>query len=348
MTIRGPSRSLAIASSPGHGRRLLTLLMGYKMMKRALLVGIDKYDKMAPLHGCVNDVKALYPLISRNEDDSPNFDCEVRISPGGSVHRRRLIARIDALLAPGADVALFYFAGHGERKENDVVIATQDGEKPETGIAMSTILAKVQASKVPEILIILDCCYAGGAGGIPQIGGDAAVLRSGVSILSASRSDQPSAETVEGRGVFSTYLCGALESGAADVLGKVTVAGVFSYLSESFGPWEQRPMFKSNLDRLHELRLCSPWVPIPDLRRLPKIFKDQHALLPLDPSYEPSAGPKNSKREEVFAILQKCRAAKLVEPVGAEHMYFAAMQEKACRLTPLGKLYWWMAKQGRL
>jgi len=69
---------------------------------------------------------------------------------------------------------------------------------------------------------------------------------------------------------------------------------------------------------------------------------------PLDPSYEPDAEPANLAHEAIFAILQRCRAAKLVEPVGADHMYFAAMQGGACRLIPLGKHYWDLADQERL
>jgi len=318
------------------------------MMKRALLVGIDEYDNLNSLYGCVNDVTALHPLISRNEDVTPNFDCQIRTSAGGRVDRLSLLADIKALLAPGADVALFYFAGHGEWQESDVHIATQDGESPAVGISLASILGFVKTSPVQEVLIVLDCCYAGGAGGVPQIGGNVAALRPGLSILSASRSEQSAAETEEGRGLFSTYLCGALESGAADLLGKVTVASVFAYLSESFGPWEQRPTFKSNVDRLHELRLCSPWVPLAELRLLPIIFPNQDTLLQLDPSYEPSDEPRHREHEAIFATLQKYRAAKLVEPVGAEHMYFAAMQKKECKLTPLGKHYWRMAQQGRI
>jgi hypothetical protein len=37
-----------------------------------------------------------------------------------------------------------------------------------------------------------------------------------------------------------------------------------------------------------------------------------------------------------------------VEPVGMDHMYSAAMQNGACRLTPLGKHCRRMADQGRL
>jgi hypothetical protein len=42
-------------------------------MKRALLVGIDEYRQFNNLGGCVNDVRALEPLLAKNEDDSPNL-----------------------------------------------------------------------------------------------------------------------------------------------------------------------------------------------------------------------------------------------------------------------------------
>ena len=42
-------------------------------------------------------------------------------------------------------------------------------------------------------------------------------------------------------------------------------------------------------------------------------------------------------------LLQRCRAAKLVEPVGEDHMYYAAMNSRSCALTPLGRHYWRMA-----
>lgn len=317
--------------------------------KRALLVGIDEYEHLRPLHGCVKDMNALRPLLAQNEDKSTNFYCVPETQESERiVTRRSLLDALDALLRPGADISLFYFAGHGQQVDNDVVLVTADGEGSDLGVSMSKILGKVQQSKVPEVSIILDCCFAGIAGWIPQLGPGSTTLRAGVSILTASRSNEVSVETPEGRGLFSTYLCGALAGGAADVLGKITISGVYAYLSESFGPWDQRPMFKANVDRLHELRLGSPAVPLAKLRRLPKVFKTQDAILPLDPSYEPTAPPKHAAHEAIFALLQLCRAAKLVEPVGEKHMYYAAMNNKGCRLTPLGKLYWTMAKQRRI
>jgi hypothetical protein len=315
-------------------------------MKRALLVGIDQYDNFGGLDGCVNDVNALEGLLSRNEDNSPNFACQKRTSATGGVTRDALLGDLNALLGGGAEVALLYFAGHGAGSEADVTLVTRDGTRETPGIDFSQILGKVAASSVREVILILDCCFSGGAGGIPQLASSGTTLRDGVSILAASRRDQVAAET--DRGVFSSFLGGALEGGAADVLGTVTIAGLYSYLDESFGAWDQRPAFKANVDRLHELRRCTPAVPLAELRQICDLFPVADHEFPLDPSYEPSAEPRNPEHELAFSTLQKYRAAKLVRPVGAEHMYFAAMESKACRLTPLGRHYWQVAKAGRL
>lgn len=315
-------------------------------MKRALLIGINRYDSFGDLGGCVNDVDAVEPLLSRNDDDSPNFDCEKRTTDTGGVTRDELVADLDALLAPGAEIAVLYFAGHGDYRANDVVLVTQDGTGNTPGIPFSEVLAKVAESLVGEVIVMLDCCFAGAAGGVPQLGTSMAALRSGVSILMASRGDQTAAEAA-GRGLFSTYLCGALEGGAADVLGKVTVAGLYSYLDESFGAWDQRPVFKANVDRLHVIRGCKPAVPLPELRQINDLFPAADHVFPLDPSYEDTAEPRNAEHEATFKTLQRYRAAKLVDPVGEEHMYYAAMNSTGCQLTPLGRHYWHMAEENR-
>jgi hypothetical protein len=262
------------------------------------------------------------------------------------VTRDELLGDLDGLFDTAADVALLYFAGHGAGTVTDVALVTRDGTPATPGIAFSEILAKVAGSGVREVILILDCCFSGAAGGIPQLASSATTLRDGVSILAASRGDQVAGET--DRGIFSNFLGGALEGGAADVLGRVTIAGLYSYLDESFGAWNQRPAFKANVDRLHELRRCTPAVPLTELRQICELFPAVGHLFELDPSYEPSAEPRDPEHERAFSTLQKYRAAKLVRPVDADHMYFAAMEGKACRLTPLGRHYWQVAKEGRL
>jgi len=166
--------------------------------------------------------------------------------------------------------------------------------------------------------------------------------------LAASRSDQTAAETDDGRGVFSTFLCGGLDSGAADTIGKVTVAGLYSYLDESFGAWDQRPAFKANVDRLHELRRSEPAVSLAELREIDTLFQQPDEIYRLDPSYEPTEEPRDPEHERIFGVFQNYRDAKLLKQVDAPHMYGAAMSSTGCRLTPLGRHYWQLAKEGRL
>ena len=132
------------------------------------------------------------------------------------------------------------------------------------------------------------------------------------------------------------------------MIGKVTLAGIYAYLTESFDAFGQRPTFKTNVDRLHELRSCKPAVALEIIRRLPEYFMDGSKPLPLDPSYEPTSQAPDPKHTAIFKHLQRCVAAKLVEPVGEEHMYYAAINSKACQLTSMGKHYRMLAEQGEI
>jgi hypothetical protein len=69
-------------------------------------------------------------------------------------------------------------------------------------------------------------------------------------------------------------------------------------------------------------------------------FPGPNYSYPLDPSYEPTAEPKNEVNEEIFGHLQKMVQNGLVEPKNKEHMYYAAMCHKHCALTEHGKQYW--------
>jgi hypothetical protein len=319
-------------------------------MKRALLVGIDYYENFQQLYGCANDAAAVHPLLQGNEDGGPNLDCRLASAKDAAtqVSRDRLKEMIRELLSGGAEFALFYFAGHGAPTDGGVALVTSDGTDGTPGVTFSEILAAINKSSVAEVTVILDCCFSGGATTIEALNNGLANLRDGLSVLTASRDDQVSMETAEGRGQFSTYLEGALKAGAADVLGHVNVAGLYSYLSESFGAWEQRPTFKANIDRLHDIRTCEPLVPLETLRRLTEWFPTPGYDYPLDPTYEPTANKERHPNEAIFSGLQRFRACRLVDPIGEEHMYYAAINSTGCRLTPLGQHYWSLVKAGRI
>ncbi len=301
----------------------------------------------SPLSGCVNDASRMRELLARHHDGSPNFECRTLLAPPNDVDRVTLRRSIQDLFGSDADVALLFFAGHGTVNNLGGYLATRDAEAYDEGVGMTEVLMLAHKSPAQEVIVILDCCHSGALGQLPALANDQAVIREGVSVLSACRDTEYAAEE-NGGGLFTGLVCDALQGGAADVCGAVTVASVYAYVDQTLGAWEQRPLFKGHLSRLTALRRCEPAVPLPVLRRLPAYFTTAISEHRLDPSYEPTAEPAHPENERAFGELQKCRAARLVEPVGAEHMYDAAMKSMACRLTPLGRFYWHLAKSSKL
>ena len=316
-------------------------------MRRALIVGIDDYPEV-PLTGCVNDARKILNVLSRNEDGTPNFDCRMLLAPSGDVTRHVLRENIKDLFQHEAEVSLFYFSGHGTVNNLGGYLVTQDYETYDEGVPMSEIIILANKARIREVVIILDCCHSGALGEIPTISEDHVLLRQGISVLTASGAMQAASEVGGIGGVFTSLICDALNGGAADICGCITVAAVYAYVEQMLGAWDQRPLFKSNVSKLVPLRRCKPVIDMEILRLLPKYFPDVNTEFRLDPSFEPEAEPKNEENERIFSHLQKYRATRLLVPVGEEHMYFAAMNRKSCKLTPLGQFYWNLAKGGKL
>jgi len=319
-------------------------------MRRALCVGIDEY-RSGPLQGCVSDAERMVAVLQTNHDWSPNFDCWTLTAPmdGGLNLITRAVLReaIERLFRDQADVALLHFSGHGTVNNLDGYLVTQDAQKYDEGIAMSEVLKWANDSKAAEVVIFLDCCFSGALGSPPAVDNTKAFLREGVSILTASRGDQPSVET-GGGGLFTSLVIDSLEGGAADVLGDVTAPSIYAYVETALGAWDQRPLFKSHVSRLVPLRRCTPPIDLVTLRKLPTLFPLPAEDLPLDPDYETTSPTADPKKVAVFKDLQALSRVHLLVPCDAEHMYGAAMDSKPCRLTPSGRYYWRLAKDKRI
>ena len=319
-------------------------------MRRALCVGIDDYPR-SPLQGCVRDAERVAAVLARNFDGSPNFDCKTLTAPFGGgkdvITRAGLRQAIESLFQDKADLALLHFSGHGTVNNLDGYLVTQDAKKYDEGVAMADILKWANDSNAAEVSIFLDCCFSGALGNLPAVDNMKSLLREGVSILTASRGEQPSVET-GGGGLFKSLVVDALHGGAADVLGAVTAPSVYAFVEAALGAWEQRPLFKSHVSRLVPLRRCAPPVDRAVLRRLPTLFPLPAEDFPLDPTYEHTSPTADAAKKAVFRDLQALSRVHLVEPSDAPHMYDAAMDSKGCRLTPSGRYYWRLAKNNRI
>jgi len=330
-------------------------------MKKALVIGIDDYPT-SPLRGCVNDAIAISQLLEANGDGSPNFSVQTLTSNDADVGSAALEHAISELFKRGdADTALLYFAGHGiiNPETNAGYIVSSDGKKGAWGISLAEILGLANNAypKIKSSVIILDCCHSGYAGEVAGLNASAAaVIGTGVTILTASHRDGV-AEDGQRHGVFTDILLDGLTGGCSDIRGNITPASLYSHVDQTLGPWEQRPIYKANVQNFVTLRQVEPKIPPDVLRRLPTYFPDRTHVFPLNPSYEPDRQnipeefrsiPVDEDHVRIFKELQKCNRYGLVVPVDAEHMYYAAIHSKGCRLTALGAHYRKLAEMKRV
>lgn len=312
-------------------------------MKKALIVGINNYT-ISPLAGCVNDASSLASVIERHGDGSPNFDIKLETNVPTKSKLKSLIVE---LFDGDNETALFYFSGHGLINSIGGYIVTPDYQKYDEGVSMDEILTIVNSSKIKDKIIILDCCHSG-AFGSPKITGNVSQLIEGITILTASRKAEAAIE-VNGHGIFTNLLLDALQGGAADLRGHITPGSVYAFVDQALGPWDQRPVFKTNVTRFTSLRTIPPQVPITTLRKITEYFPVPQEKYNLDPSYEDTnVGIAKPENVLIFKDLQKYQSVGLVVPVNADFMYFAAMNSTSCKLTALGFHYWRLVKEKRI
>lgn len=322
-------------------------------MRKALVVGINNYPS-APLHGCINDATSFASIIENNGDGSSNFDVRLNTDvPTKSI----LKEMIHELFQGESDTALLYFSGHGYIDDVGGYIVTPDMRPHDVGVSMDEILTIANNSRAKDKIIILDCCHSGALGTPRVSGANATQIAEGVTILTASRDYEYSLE-VNGQGVFTTLLLDALKGGAADLRGHITPGSIYAYIDQALGPWDQRPVFKTNISRFTSLRTVIPQVPVTTIRNLVKYFPSPEEEYRLDPSFEDTNSPNiehkviepyaNEENVSIFKELQKLEGVGLVVPVDEEHMYFAAMNSKSCKLTALGYHYWRLVKDRRI
>lgn len=326
-------------------------------MRKALIVGIDHYPHIGDLSGAVNDAHAVKNVLERNADGTLNFPTPqllVGTGIGAEVTRAELKESVRELFADDADIALFYFAGHGHIEETGGYLCASDCQSGDDGLPLAELMSLANSSKAKNKVIILDSCHSGVAG-TNALAKNIAEISDGVTILTASTASQYAMETPGGgSGVFTDLFVDALSGAAANLVGAITPGSVYAHIDQSLGPWAQRPVFKTNVKTFVSLREATAPIELTELQQLTKIFPTPTTHFGLDPSYEPhrsgveeaSVPLPDPAHTATFAILQNYVKVNLVRPVGAPHMWHAAMGSHGCELTVLGQHYWKLVNDG--
>ncbi|WP_299628353.1 caspase family protein [uncultured Tateyamaria sp.] len=328
--------------------------------KAAVVVGIDHYSQRNMLYGCCTDAERVAKQLAHNDDGTKNMHVVPHLSIVQSqVAQDAIMESIEEMFASTLKCAVVYLAGHSalHTRSGDLILVTPDGEKRGQGIRLNEVmsLANEAFPRVQSSIILIDTCHSGAFGEVQKATNNAtsSLIGEGVTVLAASGRKQSARESSEG-GVFTNLMVEALKGSAADLLGRVTPAAVYSFIDQNFGAVGQRPVYKANVSRFTSLRQCKPQIDIQYLLDLPKWFpvdvedanmQDFHAL---DERYEPNRDnvpaeiidiPPVPELTAIFAGLQACNRHGLVVPHDAEHMYYAAIKRKGCKLTPLGRHY---------
>lgn len=236
-----------------------------------------------------------------------------------------------------ADVLFFYL------RANDTYTAIELTDKIK--IRYLDLFQKIKQSKANHLIVILD------------------TLHSHVGLKSLSdfnMSEKTLLLSSDGGGKakgfmpFTEHLLTAIEGQAADIEGYITMANVYGYIDSVLDSYSQRPTYITHVTGFLPICRVGSRVnsELANLANILEHFSSAEYLFPLDPSYEPKRNigeeelpPSVEKHVVVFRELQEFARLGLVEPCLEEldpleqHMYFAAMQSKHCRLTALGKAY---------
>ena len=323
-------------------------------MRKALLVGIDKYP-VKELDGCVHDVDRMEKVLACNGDGSCNFHVDVMRNEQSS---KAIMKALADLFAQPNEMSLFYYSGHGRPtlSGSEIVIPSDmAAERYSWGIPLSAIMELVNKSPAKYKVVILDSCYAGSMGKV-SMASDFSELKDGVTIMTACRENETSSMKRGEGSFFTSILYAAMNGAAANLLGQITLNSLYTYADSFFGPGEQRPMFKANTAVSVVIRTVIPKVPTSVICRTLNLFPADDAQYALDPSYEFTNTPDSIHLHHepwatpdhvaILKNLQKLESIGLVVPSEKEHMYEAAMQSSSCRLTSEGRFYWRLVNKG--
>ncbi len=259
-----PPESPGTGAGPGAPPDEATLARG---MRRAIVVGISRYkDGGIPrLEFATADADAVYGfLVDPLGGGYPRGNVKLLLDDEATLARiRSEILAVQEASRP-EDTFLFYFAGHGTvslgegGKLVDNLLVPHDGVPvleggravrldPSTGLSIDDLQKYLQVNRSGNLIVILDACFSGGAGGrtlspVELDSGQAAASErelegltnvrdvKGRAVITATAPNEPAVELKAlGHGLFTYYLLQGFDNDA-DRNELVTVNEVFEHV----------------------------------------------------------------------------------------------------------------------
>jgi helicase len=190
-------------------------------MFRGLFIGIDRYQPPINRLSCaVADAQALGTLF----DD--NTEGPTTLLLNADATRDNIANALEALKsADDNDLVVITFSGHGTDDHRLVPVDADASDLESSCISLDDLAVQLDAIPAKQLIVALDCCFAGGFGGARVFAPTAIrspvedrtllerlVRGDGRVVLTASGKSEPALETKRfGHGLFSYHLLQALQ-----------------------------------------------------------------------------------------------------------------------------------------
>jgi uncharacterized caspase-like protein len=214
---------------------------------QAVLIGTWDYDRLPPVPAAKNSLERMTGTLTGPLCGWPRERLEVF---GNLPRPDNLPDRLMELFEGVADIALFYFVGHGQLHNDELALALR--ESPEagprrltTGLAFADVRAALRECDAQTKIVILDCCFAGHATE-PQYAlapptADVVDLTMGTGAFTMAASGKYRTawfepDTAVGpQTYFTKYLIDTIEHGIAEHPGDLSLGGIFEAAAEALG-----------------------------------------------------------------------------------------------------------------
>lgn len=220
------------------------LLKTHYTESRALVIGINKYQKASPLGYAVNDALGVKQALIE-QLGFPERNIVTLLD--GEATRMSILRSFLGFTADTIDLddrLLVFFAGHGMTRtglRGDVgylVPADADPSDPATLVRWDDLTRNADLVRAKHILFVMDACYGGLALTRAPHGGSVRflkdmLLRPSRQVLTAGKADEVVADAggpLPNHSVFTGHLLQGLSGQAANSQGIITASSLMSYV----------------------------------------------------------------------------------------------------------------------
>lgn len=322
---------------------------------RAVVVGTWEYENLQPVPAVGNSLKRMVSMLAGPLCGWPEDRILVMTNERGPGD---IPDRLITVFEDVVDVALFYYAGHGQIDMNDqlclglVASRAEANRRAATSLPFEAVRRALLDSHARTKIVILDCCFAGlvsrPANTLAALADDVLDITSGAGAFTMTASGPYSTawfetdpDVIRPETFFTKYLADLVESGIPGGESSLRLHSLFNRVRDNLAR-DKRPVPSArNVDGARDFAFAYNAAP-PETHH---VTDTQHQLL----AQRPAEAEARSAQEHVETLAQQqALRAKINELTQElERLKDQARQNQSMAATPQGELQNAIREAGR-